>query len=814
MTGLRKRWSSLLAVTCIALGTAALSAVLALVNATLWEPLPFPDSQRLVRIWNAQAGGDPRIDLSMPEMAELAQSLRGVEAFAGAARSRIVARLPGGAERLRGEAIDTAYFELLGMQAGLGRLFSAEDYAADNPPTLLLSHAVWTSRYGADPGVIGQTLAAGDTAFRIVGVLPHGFDGTIENDVVDFWIPQAHYQPATLRQERGARLGWTLARLAPGISIEAFQAELDALQARRLADFPAQYAQLSLRTEPFGENWRAPLRRNAAMMMAAVFVLLAIAVSNVAALLLARALDRKRELALRSALGASRSRIAWALLVETGRLALLGGMIGALAAPFLLEALMTMAPLTLPGYLAMRFDGSTVLLVTAALGTAALTAALVPAWLGSRVAPQTVIASEGRSSAGSGDRRVWNGLMSLQIALSFALLVAGALLLRSYAGLASVDLGFRTGNVLRLALSLAESDFGTPAQLAPLYRRLHDELAAQPGVLQAGLVAPTLPPWDADRPELRHASLQLADDEDGLRVGSHRVDDALLATLDIPLLAGRGIAAGDDVAAPRVAVVSAALAQRLGGAERAIGSEIELTDERPNRPDGRYRVVGVAGDVAWDGLAEQDTGRYIRYGANDDTRGARHDIYLALAQHATPVVSIAVHTALPPEQMIEPLRRVLSGIAPASALHWVSAMDDELAGEYAASRFYLTLILVFGLAALLLAAVGLFALLSHALLKRQHEIGIRLALGADTARLARLVLADSARLLTLGLGGGLMLSLAGSRLMESSLYGISAYDPLAWLVAAALIAVVAVLAHAWPLRRALAIPPTQALRAD
>jgi predicted permease len=809
MAWTRTRWSDLFAIVCIALGTASVAAMLALVDATLWRPLPFPASDRLMRVWLAETDGDPRIELSFPELAELEAGLRGAEGFALAARSRLVARLPGGTERLRGEAVDPDYFELLGVAPAQGRGFAADDFAPDATPTVLISHALWARHWGSDPGAIGSVLAAGEARLRIIGVMPPRFEGSIENDVIDLWLPQAQYQPAALRSDRAARLGWTLVRRAAGGAPVARQAELAAIHAQWRRVDPTRYERTRLRLEPLGENWRAPLRQNATLLLAAVFVLLAIAIANVAALLLARALDRRRELALRSALGAGRARLLASLLIETGRLALIGGVLGALAAPWLLQGALAWAPLQLPGYLDLSFDVKSVALSLVTLLGTALVASAIPAWRGSRVAPQAVLAAGARGSAGRRERRGWSSLIAVELALSFVLLAGGALLLRSYQGLASVDLGFRQDALLRLAITLAASDYGEREAIPALQARLQQTLAHQPGVRSVGLVAPTLPPWDALRPALRHSALARATASDGLTVGAHLIDPGLLDTLAIPLVAGRGIAPGDTLGRAPVALVSAALAQRLGGVERALGSDIELDGTHA----GRYRIEGIVGDVAWDGVAEQDTGRYIRY-SDSDARGARLDVYLALAQRPSPVVSIAVHTALPPEAMIEPLRRVLAQQAPGSAVHWISTMQEQLADEYAAARFYLALMTLFAATALLLAGVGLFALLSHALLARQREIGVRLALGADAARIARLLLGDGLRLLGLGLGAGVVLAWLGARTIEATLYGIAAFDPLAYLGAALLLTFTTLAATLGPLRRAVRLAPTQALQAD
>lgn len=803
-----RRWSGLFAILCIALGTAAVSMVLNLLDATLWRPLPYPQSQRLVRVWLAEPGGNQRIDLSIPEFGELERELGGIEILAGAARSRMVARLPGGPERLRGEAVDADYFELLGIRALQGRLFAADDHATGGTPVALISHALWRSRFAGADDILRRSLDTADASLPIVGVLPPGFDGTVENDVVEYWVPLAHYAPARLRADRAVRQTWTLARLARGETLAMLNDRLAAIGAAWRARDPVAHGQLELRAEAFGENWREPLRRNAGLQLAAVVALLLIAIANVVALLLARALDRRNELALRAAIGADRSRLMRLLLGETVKLALLGGILGALAAPWLLQGLLAIAPLQIPSYIDSRFDLRAGVLVAAILSAAAAAAAMLPAWIGSRVAPNAVLAGEGRGSAGRHHRRLSGALVAAQIALSFVLLAGGALLVRSYLALASLEVGYRSENLLRMAVTLSPADIGDPGNLAALYPRISAALRAEPGIRAIGLVSPTLPPWDGFRPELRHPALALQPDQAGPRVGGHAIDPQLLDTLGIALHAGRGIEAGDSATAPRVALVSAALANRLGGADRVLGTELELGEDAA-RPAGSWRIVGVVADVGWDGVGEQDTGRYLSY---DGSGGARFDVYTPLAQAPSAVVSIAAHTATAPAGRIEALRQALARVAPYSAVHWVSTMEDELAGEYAASRFYLTLVLVFGVTALLLSAVGLFALLTHVVLARSRELGIRQALGADVARIARLVLGFGLRLLATGLLAGLAVAAIATRLLGDMLYGVSAFDPLAYAGAALVLAACALLACAWPLRRAISVPATEALR--
>jgi hypothetical protein len=419
------------------------------------------------------------------------------------------------------------------------------------------------------------------------------------------------------------------------------------------------------------------------------------------------------------------------LFVEALMLVLAGGLAGAAAGPWILDVFLSLSPVTLPAYVALTPDATTVGLAGAALAIAGIIAGTVPASVGRRVHPGDVLRDSGRGTLGRVAERRWTAiLIAGEAALTLVLLVAGGLLVRSFDRLDSMEMGFDRARIARLAVTLNAADVGGSEGLPALFARLRERIATVPGVNRVGLVATTLPPWDADRRRLLLQGVDLDPRAEGLEAGVHYADEGLLPMLGTPVVSGRNIAAQDVVGSADIALVSRALADLVGGPEGAIGRIVTLLPETTAGARRDFRIIGVAENVAWDGLREQDTRRYIRYGDASDARAARYDVYLALAQSPSTVVSVGVWTAGDPSQMIEPVRRAIAAIVPRSAVHWTSTMDDEVALEYEASRFYSLIVAAFSLSALLLTSIGLFALLSHAAAQRMGEMGLRMALGA------------------------------------------------------------------------------------
>ncbi len=808
----RNKRSTILTVVCIAMGVAASATALSLAWTVTLRPLPFPKGERLVRVWLASMQ-DPRLDISIPDIADISNNISAFDGFAGTARSRFVALFDLGAERLRGEAVTPDYFEMLGVRAGQGRTFASADHQPGASRVAVISAATWRRHYGGDPAIIGRTLRTEVATFEIVGVMEDRFDGSIENDIVEFWIPISQYLPARMSTERMVRQSWVIGRLAPDATIAQAQQQLDRLTASLGEAHGAVYRDLSFRAEPFAENWRSGVRGSGVLLLAAALVLLVIAVVNVSGLALARTLDRRREFALRVALGADGRRVATVPFAEAALASVIGGVIGALASGPLLKGFMAIAPIALPQYLRPELSGVLIAVVAAICGLAAIGAGLLPALEARRAAPGVVLRDGSRGQLGGRARgRTSRILVTAQVALTTALVIVAALLGRSYQALHQIPLGFGT-DITRLAVTASPADrAGSPFAFRA---RLVEAIQRQPGVTSVGLAWLTLPPWDSERPTFTHTALGDIPPERLPRLGAHAVDQGLFETLGIRVVAGRGIEPRDDSASAPVVVISEARADRLGGAERALGSELRLTE-----PDARFpmtaQVVGVARNVAWDGFGEQGTGRLIRWGDPADPRGVGIDAYYAVDQvpAAAGVISIAARVTGDPVAQVAPLTRVLAEVAPLSAVHWASAMTDELALEYRGTNFAMFLSLAFGLAALFLAGIGLFAILAHTVSDRIPEFAVRLALGASPAGVQVGVLRHGMVLVGAGCCIGGLVALAASRLLSQVLYGVSAVDPLSFGVAGGSLLAVALLACWLPARRAARVDPMTSLRGD
>lgn len=811
--GLRRSpGASALTILCLALGVAASATALSLAWTVTLRPLPFPDGNRLVRVWLASEANS-REEVSIPDLTDIAAAAPAFEAFSGTARTRMVALFDDGAARLRGEAVSPEYFAMLGVGAQRGRLFGAGDHVPGGPAVALISDATWRRYFGADPDVVGRTLRSEGMSFEIAGVVDGGFEGSVEHDVVEFWIPLSHFFPAAARELRTARFSWAFGRLRPGASIAAAQVELDRLSASLQTEHGDSYRGLRLRAEPFAENWREQVRDSGVILLAAALVLLAIAVVNVGGLALARALDRRREFAMRAALGANTTQVALLPFAEAGLASVIGGVIGAAASPWLLKTFLLAAPIALPGYLRPEMNGPVLALVVALCSLAAMAAGALPALEARRAASASILRDGARGQIGArqGGRTSRNVVVA-QVALTTALVVVAALLGRSYQALSTVPLGYRT-DIARFAVTSSAADRGSDP--AAFRARLATALRESPGVVSVGMVWPTLPPWDPFRSPVSHPGLGDLPPERAPRIGVHAVDPTLFETLGIQMEAGRGVSTADGPATAPIVVVSASLAERLGGAAGVIGTELAMAGTDPIMP-ARARIVGVAADVAWDGLGAQETGRLIRWQDPGDPLATRYDAYYAIDQvvRADRQVSLAARVRSDPGAAVEPLTRLLAAAAPLSAVHWTGTMADELAIEYRTLSFALFLSLAFAGGALLLAGIGVFAVLTHTVGRRLPELALRMALGASPGLVQAGVFRSGLLIVTAGcLLGGAAAAL-GSRALRRVLYQVGPIDGLAFGIALAILLTVTVAACWAPARRAARVDPMQALRKE
>lgn len=794
-SGRRSARRHVAAVLCVALGLAATSAVLTLVSSTLFRPLPFPDSERLVRIWGIEESVElaGRGQLSYPDLRELQRSVATVDRFVAAGRSRQMFLGESGARRVEGEAVTDGYFDLLGIEPHLGRTFLRDDHRAGSSPTLILSFSTWLRDYGGDPGVLGTTLRTAGRDFTIIGVLPGDFLGTVEADIPDleFWIPLEHQLTEALRENRGAEFIWTIGRLDEGRGLADVRNEVAALTERLMGEGVLDTAE-GYWAEPLGENWRAELRSRNLLLLGAALLLLLVAATNVAGLQLARAAERRRESAVRAALGASPRRLVRLSVLETVLTTGVGGLLGLALAPVVLRSFLRIAPEALPGYVNVTPDVTSLAVSFLVLAATALVSAVAPGLLQARTSPGQALVSGGRSATqGRGARKLSRGLVVGEIAVTTVLLTSAVLLVQSYRAMGQADVGFRSDGILKAAVFVDSQDVPEPSALPAFYRSLKERLARVPGIDGVGLASPTVPPGFSGEGRVRFDGMPDVSREAGLLAYTHLVDEEMMPVLEIPLLAGRGVEATDGPDGGNVVVVSESLARAMGGIDAAVGRQIELFD-------ASFDVVGVAGDVMYLGAAVP--------------RPRDIDVYLPITAEPTRIVSMAIRTSEDPEAMIEPVRAAIAELTPRSPLDWVAAMPTDLRRGFEGPRFYTVLLLAFAGSALLLTAAGVFALLARKVAGERAEFGIRRAFGASRLHVVGSVVRSGVLLSGAGLGLGAVGAAGVTWLMGGTLFGIAALDLRGPIVAAVVILVVSVLASLIPALRATGVHPVEAIR--
>jgi len=794
------------AIVCVALGIGATVAMLTLVNAALFRELPYPEPDRLVRLWTSVADANPRSGVSIPDFEDIRREARSFDAIAATARERLIFLGTERAERKRGEAVSADYFAITGVAPQLGRVFAGEEMRRTGTPAILISDATWETWFTRDPAVVGKSLRVSserpgedELSYTVIGVMPAGFQGTVEDDVVDFWIPLARYGNDALRERRDARVLWTLGRLARGVSLADAQGQLASITRNLAEAHPETNARTSGWVEPVGENWRSGLRTGLLTLQIAAVLLLAIACTNVANLMFARIASRRREFAARQALGASRARVVRQLMVESLVLAGVGGLAGLLLAWWVVRAFVLYSAVRIPGWLEVTVDplvaAATVLLMVAT----GIAFGALPALRGARVQLAGALREGGRGTvAGRRDQAIGNVLVVVQISLTMLLLTGAGLLARSYQALAGAELGYRTEGILRLAVTVNPSDHDGVEELRAFYDTLVPALESEPGVQSVGLVFPTVQPWSGFRPEVSFR-VPGGDEPYSVQVHGHAVEPGFFTTMDMTLVRGRIFDTAESPDAPPVAIVSRSFAEVIAPGGDAIGREFELTGTT-------FRIVGIAADVDYDSALPPTASQWRT------ERSPDHDVYWSLYQRPQALVSIAVQTTIPPENLVESLTRKIQALVPASPVHWVSTMSEELADRYAEARFYMALLAGFGAAALVLAALGLYALLSNFVLRRTGEIGVRMALGAGRADVMRSFMLRGARLAALGMAIGVAAALATGPAIGGLLHGVSAADPMVFTLVITFLSAVAGVAVLLPAARAARIQPIEALR--
>jgi predicted permease len=799
--GVRMLWQSpaftAIAVITLALGIGANSAIFSIVDAVLLRSLPYQDPDQLVRIFDVPLDRpDALSGISYRDFTECRAQSGAFSAIAGNAFHDLTLTGAGEPAIVNTADVTPEIFPLLNAQPLLGRTLLPDDGKPGAAAVAVLSENLWRSRFGSNPSLIGQSIALDMRSFTVVGILPGSFrypEGAPRQDVWISVMQDPLFGPLT--SQPGVRLLGVVGRLKPGVSIAKAQAEMNTLGARLANEFPAQDSGLTIRIQPYRQTVVGNLKPALLILLSAVGLLLLIACANIANLLLSRATSRAREVAVRIALGASRARIVRQLLTESVLLGLLGGAAGLLLAMGVIQSLQPFLPSEVVEISSIHV-GSPVLVFALSLSLAsALVFGLAPAILATSSNLQTNLKEGGERSGQRGGQHARTFLAIAEISLTMVLMVAGGLLIRSFAQVTSVNPGFDPTNVTEAEVSLPQFQYSTPRQWTAFSNELLARLHSQPGFEDSALAAP-LP---MDRQGQATLAFSIVGDPplppgQSITADYATVSPGYFRVMRIPLQQGRFFSEQDSPSNPNVAIIGETLARRYFANQDPIGRQIRFGFP-PNGNVSR-EIVGVVGDVRDVALSQKP--------------GAM--MYVPFAQAPLYGEEVVVRSSLSTSSLASGIRQAVHSIDKDLPVTDVKSFPDALGQSISRERFRTFLLGSFSAIALVLAAVGIFGVISYSASQRTHEIGIRMALGAQRRDVLRLILGQGAKLALLGLGIGVALASLLTRLIASLLYNVSATDPLTFAAVAIVLLGAAVTACYIPARRAMRVDPIVALR--
>jgi putative ABC transport system permease protein len=784
------------AVLTLALAIGANVAIFSLTSALLLRPFPYAHPQQLVTIADQVAHDQ---DSGISNTLVRYEFLRDhAHTLTVAAWTNDNLDLTGGGEpvQLPVARVTPNFFSLLGVRPALGRPFTESDGHAESRPVVILSNALWRTRFNGNPGVVGTAIDLDGTPSTVVGVLPAGlaFPFIGKADVfTPRYFEYSLFSTERLRQGVGY-LGY-VARLAPQTTQAQADAELAVLSAQYIRLNPGVHDAIAgtvMKTTPLRDTVVGDLRTKVAILMAAVTLLLLIGCANVASLLLSRALARKRELAVRSALGASQGALLRLLLTESLLLAGCAGALGVLLGWVADRSLAAWAAAQLPAGMPVEIDGRVLCFALLLAGLTGILTGLFPALRLAAANLNATLRDEGRGLSGSRTRaRLRSVLVVGQVALSLLLLIGAGLLVRSFTRLLRTDPGFAPDHVLTMEVSLPTQKYANPQQQIDFFRELLGRVGGLPGVQSAAIsaalpletrrITPLLPEGQPEVPLMQRPFIDI-----------EAVSPAWFATLRVPLVAGRAFSDADDASAPKVLVVNAAFARQYWPGTNPIGKHVVV-----GRGPAGSEVVGVAADVRNQGVGQD----------------ARPQVWLPFAQLPWGDMNLLVRTAVAPLTVASSVRAQVAAIDPDQPVTGMQTVDDLMDTGRAQPRLTMLLLAIFSVTALALAAVGLAAMLAWSVVQRRQELAIRLALGAERRDLLWLVVRHGLVLALSGIAAGLLAGLALTRLMASVLYKTSALDAWTFVLAPLLFLAIALIASWLPARRATRVDPIESLRA-
>jgi len=782
------------AVLSLALGIGANTAIFSVVHAVILKPLPFPRPDEIVSLEERNRDGSPSGQTGWATYADWRTRSRTLSEVAVASYwDPKLSAAAAEAEKLEGLKVSDGFFRVLGIRPALGRDFLPQEDRPGAPRVAILSHGLWQRRFGGDPALVGRTVSISEIPFTIVGVLPADFESIfspLNYKPAEIWSPLRY--DASLKQAcRTCRHLRAFGRLREGVSIERARAEMDAISATLVKEHPTDYGAAGAVVTPIAKKVTATLRPVLWALLGAVAFVLLIACANVASLLLAQAASRRREIAIRTALGAGRVRIGRMFVTEALLLACAGGVLGVLTSAWSLDALVRLAPGNLPRLAGVHVDG-TVLLFSLAISLATgVLFGLGPALAFSRQDPQAAMRDGGGSGRGRSLRSM-GLLVSFDAALAFLLLFGAGLLVRSTARLLSVDPGFNAEHVLKLEIDLSGNRYREDAPVVAYFDRVLERARAIPGVTAAGIVSelPLGGNWDGNGVHVEgHEPANPADAPDALRYGA---TPGYLEAMGIPIRRGRAFTQADREGALPVILVNETMARSLWPGEDPLGRRIRVGDH-PWKT-----VVGIVGNVRHRGL-DADPG---------------NQIYVPFAQWADSSGILVLRSAGDPGSLASAVLSAVRRVDPDQPVSHVSTLASVVADSAGTRRFAMNLLAGFGILATLLAAVGIYGVVSGYVARRTREIGVRMALGADGRSILGLIGGKAIRLTAIGIAAGLLGAWALGRALRTLLFEVGPTDARALAAGALVVLAVSFGASLVPTRRATRIDPLVCLREE
>ena len=770
-------------VVTLALGTGITAATFSIVNSILLRPLPFPDGDQLVYVMEASPGRRERTSLIAPvRVADWNRMNRTFTAISGSYAENVTDSSGAEPERLEGRRVMPKFFDVFGMAPSAGRTFTEDEERFGGSLAAVISDGLWARRFGRSPSAVGSRLVLGGNGYTIVGVMP----ATFTNATTDIWMPAQFGQG--MLQVREARFITGAGRVRPGVRLDDARADLARVQEELGVTFPRTDKDWSVDIRPLKEVRVGEYRRPLLLVFGAVALLFAIAVANVAGLVLVQLHRRSAEFAVRAAIGASRWQVIAAVMREVALIAA-GGAIAGAGVAWLLTRLSSTSFAAIPRMSEVALDLRGLAFVAAASTLAALLFGLLPALAATRARVSDLLSGAGRGAAG-GRSRLQSAIVVAQLALGVVLAGSAGLLLRSYSALAQTDGGFRTDGVITFHVGAAWDEDRT--RVAQMQERLLEEVRRMPGVRAAGYVN-FLPMSGARlRSQVTVPGLDAADGSGALTVGSRTVTAGYLQALSVPLLGGEWCPER-RAGTPGVpgAMVNRQFVDRLAGGQNVVGRSFTFTQFR-----SQFLITGVIGDVLEDGASAPA----VPY------------VYVCTGHGGWPDPEYVVRADGDPRQLVAAIRSIVRTIDPARPIFGIKPLPDVMDSALDQPRLNAQLIGSFATAALMLAALGLHGLLTLVVTDRRRELGVRTALGASPSDLVEYVVAGAGRLVAAGLGTGLLLTIGAGYMMRASLFGVAPYDPaaLAWSIAA--LAAVALAAVIVPARQAARVNAVEAMK--